>query len=49
VLFEFATDAPGFTADQPAEQLGARLMLPPWLEARRSEIEKALPPLKLSI
>jgi glyoxalase family protein len=47
VLFEFATDTPGFTADQPAEELGARLMLPPWLEDRRTEIESGLPPLKL--
>jgi glyoxalase family protein len=47
VLFEFATDTPGFTADQPAEQLGARLMLPSWLEDQRTEIEDALPPLKL--
>jgi catechol 2,3-dioxygenase-like lactoylglutathione lyase family enzyme len=47
VLFEFATDAPGFTVDQPAEQLGAKLMLPPWLEDRRAEIESALPSLKL--
>jgi glyoxalase family protein len=47
VLFEFATDTPGFTVDQPAEQLGAKLMLPPWLEDRRAEIESALPSLKL--
>ncbi len=47
VLFEIATDNPGFTADQPAESLGAKLMLPPWLEKFRVQIEHALPPLKL--
>ncbi len=47
VLIEIATDAPGFTADQSPEQLGARLMLPPWLEHRRKEIESALPPVQL--
>jgi glyoxalase family protein len=47
VLFEIATDNPGFTADQPAEQLGKKLMLPPWLESRRVEIERAVPPLRL--
>lgn len=47
VLFVFATDQPGFTRDEPPEQLGTRLILPPWLEARRSELEQALPPLRL--
>jgi catechol 2,3-dioxygenase-like lactoylglutathione lyase family enzyme len=47
VLFEIATDGPGFTADQPANELGARLMLPPWLEPRRPELERVLPPLRL--
>ncbi len=47
VLFEIATDRPGFTADQPAEALGARLMLPPELEPRRPELERILPPLRL--
>ncbi len=47
VLFEIATDAPGFAADEPSEALGQRLMLPPWLENRRDLIESALPPLKL--
>ena len=47
VLFEIATDTPGFTADEPAERLGTRLMLPPWLEPHRAEIERAVPAVKL--
>jgi catechol 2,3-dioxygenase-like lactoylglutathione lyase family enzyme len=47
VLFEIATDNPGFTADQSADQLGMKLMLPPWLEKYRSQIEQALPPVRL--
>ena len=46
VLFELATDGPGFTADEDVAALGERLVLPPWLEQRRSEIESALPPLR---
>ena len=45
VLFELATDGPGFAADEPAEHLGETLILPPWLEPSRAEIEAALPPL----
>ena len=45
VLFEIATDGPGMTADEPLERLGERLSLPPFLEGRRAEIEKALVPL----
>jgi glyoxalase family protein len=45
VLFEIATDGPGFTADEPLEALGKRLALPPFLEARRKEIEAGLKPL----
>lgn len=47
VLFELATDGPGFGIDEPVEQLGERLVLPPWLEPRRAEIEAKLPPLRL--
>lgn len=47
VLFEIATDVPGFAADEPAEQLGLTLKLPRWLERHRIEIEAALPPLRL--
>jgi glyoxalase family protein len=43
VLFEIATDPPGFTLDEPVESLGTSLKLPPWLEASRSRIEAALP------
>ena len=45
VLFELATDGPGFERDEPAERLGETLILPPWLESRREEIEADLPPL----
>ncbi len=44
-LFEVATDGPGFAVDEPAESLGERLILPPWLEPRRAEIERVLPKL----
>jgi glyoxalase family protein len=47
VLFELATDPPGFAIDEPAENLGELLKLPPWLEPRREEIERILPPLDL--
>lgn len=45
-LFELATDGPGFDRDEEPERLGETLVLPPWLEPRRSEIEAALPPLE---
>ncbi len=45
VLLEVATDGPGFATDEPVEQLGARLQLPDWLEDRRDELVRALPPL----
>jgi glyoxalase family protein len=47
VLFEIATDGPGFTADEPAESLGTTLCLPPWMEKDRAGIEKNLPRLRL--
>lgn len=47
VLFEIATDAPGFTVDQRPEELGAKLMLPPWLERQRPAIERMVPPIRL--
>lgn len=47
VLFEIATDGPGFAADEPADHLGENLSLPPWLEPRRIVIEGTLPPLML--
>ena len=42
ILFEIATDEPGFTADEPVERLGESLSLPPFLEHRRRQIESAL-------
>lgn len=45
VLFEIATDAPGFTVDEPKEQLGSALKLPPRYERRRAHLEAVLPPL----
>jgi glyoxalase family protein len=45
VLFEIATDGPGFATDEPLETLGERLALPPFLEGRRAEIEQGLKPL----
>jgi glyoxalase family protein len=46
ILFEIATDAPGFAVDEPRTALGSSLKLPPFLEPRRREIEAALPPLR---
>lgn len=46
VLFELATDGPGFLADESVEALGTTLRLPHWLEPERDEIEGRLPSLK---
>ncbi|MFW5965331.1 MAG: ring-cleaving dioxygenase [Halodesulfurarchaeum sp.] len=46
ILFEFATETPGYTVDEPVDALGSKLVLPEWLENRRAEIESALPPLE---
>jgi glyoxalase family protein len=48
VLFEIATDPPGFAIDEAPEALGTALRLPPWLEPRRAQIERRLPPLRAS-
>jgi glyoxalase family protein len=45
ILFEIATDGPGFATDEPAETMGESLSLPPFLESRRAEIERGLKPL----
>ncbi len=45
VLFELATDGPGFAVDEAAETLGESLVLPPWLEPNRDAIEAVLPKL----
>ena len=45
VLFEIADDAPGFTVDGSVEELGSKIILPPFLEGRRAKIEERLTPL----
>jgi glyoxalase family protein len=45
ILFELATDGPGFASDEPVETLGERLALPPFLEPHRARIEAGLKPL----
>jgi glyoxalase family protein len=46
ILFEIATDGPGFATDEPMETLGEKLALPPFLEPRRAQIEAGLKPLE---
>lgn len=48
VLFEIATDPPGFAVDEPLATMGSKLMLPPQYEPMRTRIEQALPPLKVA-
>jgi glyoxalase family protein len=45
ILFELATDGPGFAVDEPLDKLGESLVLPPFLERRRAQIEAGLKPL----
>jgi glyoxalase family protein len=45
ILFEIATDGPGFATDEPMATLGEKLALPPFLEPRRKEIEAGLKPI----
>jgi catechol 2,3-dioxygenase-like lactoylglutathione lyase family enzyme len=47
ILFEIATDPPGFAVDEPLDELGSKLVLPPWLERVRPQLEAVLPPLRL--
>ncbi len=47
ILFEIATDPPGFSVDEAPEELGSKLVLPPWLESERANLEAVLPPLRL--
>jgi len=49
VLFEIATEGPGFAVDEDPSRLGESLVLPPWYEPARAEIERALPPLKMPV
>ena len=46
ILYEIATDTPGFLVDEGIEELGSHLKLPVWFESRRQEIESLLPSLK---
>jgi glyoxalase family protein len=46
VLFEIATEGPGFSVDEDLAHLGERLILPPWFETQRQQIEAMLPPLR---
>jgi glyoxalase family protein len=45
ILFEIATDGPGFATDEDAEHLGEKLALPPFLEPHRAQIEMGLKPI----
>ncbi|HZG73215.1 MAG TPA: hypothetical protein VEY51_16895, partial [Chondromyces sp.] len=45
ILFEFATDGPGFMGDEPYETLGEKLSLPPFLEPKREQIERLVRPI----
>ena len=45
ILFEIATDGPGFTVDEPVESLGSTLSLPPWFDVRRDLLDETLPPI----
>jgi glyoxalase family protein len=47
VLFEIATNPPGFTVDEKAEELGTHLTLPKWLEPMRNDLERVLTPVHL--
>ena len=49
VLFEIATEPPGFTLDEKVEELGMHLRLPAWMESARSEIENILPPIQVPV
>jgi glyoxalase family protein len=46
VLFELATDNPGFATDESVDDLGSELRLPPWFERNRDRIEQVLPALE---
>ena len=47
MLFEIATNPPGFTIDEGEKDLGSHLVLPPWLESVRKELVKILPAVQL--
>jgi glyoxalase family protein len=45
VLFEIATDSPGFTIDEKPDALGSGLSLPPWFQVRRDTLDETLTPI----
>ena len=47
VLFEIATDPPGFAVDEAEAELGTHLKLPPRYEGHRADIERVLPPIRV--
>jgi glyoxalase family protein len=47
VLFEIATDGPGFATDESVDELGTQLRLPSWMESSRERIEEILPKITL--
>ncbi len=49
ILFEIATEPPGFTLDEKLEELGTHLEIPSWMESTRGQIEQALPPIQLKV
>lgn len=49
ILFEIATDPPGFSVDEPTNELGKKLMLPSWLESKREELEETLPQVEVHV
>jgi glyoxalase family protein len=49
VLFEIATEGPGFAVDEDPRHLGESLVLPPWFEPARAQIERTLPPLTMPV
>ncbi|MCP8967924.1 ring-cleaving dioxygenase [Ectobacillus ponti] len=49
ILFEIATDPPGFLRDESFDELGSKLLLPPWLEPKRTEIEDILVPAEVRV
>jgi glyoxalase family protein len=49
ILFEIATDPPGFTVDESINELGEKLKLPLWLESKREELEQTLPPIEVRV
>ncbi|MFD2442670.1 ring-cleaving dioxygenase [Bacillus sp. CGMCC 1.16607] len=49
ILFEIATDPPGFTVDEPINELGEKLMLPTWLESNRVKLEETLPNVEVRV